>query len=63
MYPIIYTYDPNADEEPTLPMFPAAEPVPLPPEGPPKGPAVCTRCGMQNEYAEPSAEYVCYECR
>lgn len=25
--------------------------------------AVCTKCNGRNEYAEPSASYICYECR
>ena len=51
-------FDPEFD---TLPMFPAAAPVAPAPKVP-SGPAVCTRCGLVNEYAEPK-DYVCYECR
>jgi hypothetical protein len=29
----------------------------------PRVDAVCTRCNLTNEYAEPSASYVCYNCR
>lgn len=25
--------------------------------------ATCTRCNLHNEYAPPSASYICYECR
>lgn len=28
-----------------------------------KAGAVCTKCKTRNEYAAPSATYVCYECR
>jgi len=24
---------------------------------------ICMKCNLQNEYAEPVANYVCYECR
>lgn len=28
-----------------------------------KGSAQCLQCGLVNEYATPSAEYMCFECR
>ena len=29
----------------------------------PVGPAICTKCNLPNEFANPSPTYICYECR
>lgn len=38
-------------------------PIAPTPTVPPVQGATCTRCNLHNEYAPPSASYICYECR